>query len=204
MMTSLVGLAIFSGLSLNLLLQFALGAAGTAGDIVYKTEQKRTLPYIQLCILFISSLLLWIFFTYMIPNNVKGFSEFFLFFPFSALLCIGFELLGGKILLRVLPASIGIKKVLTAFTAYDGLVPAALIITFLVADNFISAFVLCLFFAIGNMIAMLILNEIRRRSALERVPQQLRGSPLILISMGLLSLVSVSVAGICFRILEMF
>jgi len=58
------------------------------------------------------------------------------------------------------------------------------------------------FFAFGTFISMLILNELRRRSTLERVPRCLRGNPLMLISMGLLSLISASVAGICFRILE--
>ena len=203
-MTLLVGLAVFSGLSLNLLLQFALGTAGVAGDNTYKTETRRKLPFIQLCILFFASLFLWIFFTYLMPNYWKGFSEFFLFFPLSALFCIGFERLGEKLLLKAIPSRSETKKTFSAFTAYEGLVPASLMITFLVANNFKSAFVLTLFFAVGNMTAMLILNEIRRRSTLERVPQHLRGSPLILISMGLLSLISVSVAGICFRILEIF
>jgi len=203
-MSLLLGFAVFAGLSLNLLLQFALGTAGAAGDIGYKTEARKRIPYIQLSILFLSPFFLWVFFAYLIPNQWKGFSEFFLFFPLSALLCIGFELLGKKILAKAFQSSMEIKKVFSAFTAYEGLVPASLIITFLVANNAISAFVLTLFFAVGNMTAMLILNEIRRRSTLERVPHYLRGSPLILISMGLLSLISISVAGICFRILEIF
>ena len=95
-------------------------------------------------------------------------------------------------------------KVFSAYTAYDGLVPASFMITFALAENFAGAVVLSLFFALANLAAMLILNEIRRRSALEWVPRCLRGSPLILISMGLLSLLSASAAGICFKILEVF
>jgi electron transport complex protein RnfA len=117
---------------------------------------------------------------------------------------MGFEFLGERIFLRFFPSHGGMKKVYSAFTAYEGLVPASLIITFLVAANFKSALVLTLFFAIGNLVAIIILDEIRRRSTLEWVPHYLKGSPLILISMGLLSLISVSVAGICFRILEIF
>jgi len=203
-MSSLVGLAVFSGLSLNLLLQFALGTAGAAGDGNYKTETKRGLPFVQLFILFLSSLFLWVFFTHLMPKYWRGFSEFFLFFPLSALLCTGFELLWKKFLAKSLPSNMEMTKTFSAFTGYEGLVPVSLLITFLVANNFISAFVLTLFFALGNMTAMLILSEIRRRLTLERVPQHLRGSPLLLISMGLLSLISVSVAGIFFRILEIF
>ena len=201
-------MAVFSGLSLNLLLQFALGTASTANGIVSKTETIKELPFVQLAILFLSSLFLWVFFTYLMPNYWKGFSEFFLFFPLSALVCMGLELLGKRVFSRFLPsfypADGGIKKVFSAFTSYEGLVPASLMITFLVAKDFISALVLTLFFAIGNLVAMLILNEIRRRSTLECIPHYLKGSPLILISMGLLSLITVSVAGICFRILEIF
>jgi len=203
-MISLLGMAIFSGLSLNLLLQFALGTAGTTKDILGKSEIKRGLPFFQYIVLFLSSLFLWIIFRHLMPNSWTGFSELFLVFPLSALLCMGFELLGDRIFPQIISDFGGTKKVFSSLTAYEGLVPASLILTFLVADNFVSAFVLTLFFAIGNMTAMLVLSEIRRRSTLEWIPQHLKGSPLILISMGLLSLISVSVAGICFRILEIF
>jgi electron transport complex protein RnfA len=119
---------------------------------------------------------------------------------------MGLELLWERIfpliLSQVFPKHAGIKKVFSAFTAYDGLAPVSLLITFTIAGSFIGAFVLALFFVVGNLAAMLALNEIRRRSNLESVPLFLRGSPLILISMGLLSLVSASAAGICFMILE--
>ena len=207
-MSSLLGIAVFSGFSLNLLLQFALGTANTANGIVAKTENKKGIPFIQLAILFLSSLFLWTFFTYLLPNYWKGFSEFFLFFPLSALLCMGFEILGERLLKRFFPsffpADRGIKKIFSAFTAYDGLIPASLMITFLVARDFLSALVLTLLFAAGNLVAMLILSEIHRKSTLEWIPHYLKGSPLILISMGLLSLISVSVAGICFKMLEIF
>lgn len=203
-MFPLVGLAIFSGFSLNLLFQFALGTQGAAGNISQKTENGRRLPLSQTGILFLSPLLLWLFFSHLIPGFLQGFAEFFLFFPLSALLCMGLELLGERILAKTSPSRKGMLKVYSAFTAYEGLVPASLIITFLAANNFSSAFVLVLFFAAGNLTAMLIIDEIRRRSTLEWVPHHLRGGPLVLITMGLLSLISVSVAGICFRMLEIF
>jgi electron transport complex protein RnfA len=186
-----------------------LGTAGATGDTGHKTNAKRELPLIQFCILFVSILVLWVFFKYLLPVFWRGFSEYFLFFPLSAMVCMGLELFIEHVLLeRVLPRIFsqfkvkGIKKSFSAITAYDGLVPASLIITFIAAASFADALVIALFFALGNLTAMITLNEINRRSALEWVPKYLRGSPLILISMGLLSLISIFAAGIFFNILE--
>ena len=222
MMIPLAALAVFSGLSLNLLLSFAIGAAGIAGDVFPKAETKRQLPLFQLVLLFIAVLFLWMFFSFMLPPHWMGFSVYFLFFPLSALVCMGLESFTERLFSRRgntdaprgrndASVSTGaqyrryrIKKVFSALTAYDGLVPASLIITFTLAGSFAGAFVLSFFFALGNLAAILILNEIRRRSNLEWVPRHLRGSPLILISMGLLALVSAFAAGICFKILKVF
>ena len=202
-MIFLAALAIFSGLSLNVLLSFALGVAGVAGKNTPRAETKQPLPFFQLMVMFIAVLVLWFFFSFVVPAFWRGFSVYFLFFPLSALVCMGLEFSRERIVPKISPAAArGARKVFSAFTAYDGLVPAALILTFILAGTFASALVLSLFFALGNLVAILILNEVRRRSTLERVPSYLRGSPLILISMGLLALVSASVAGICFRILE--
>jgi len=205
-MISLAALAIFSGLSLNLLLQFALGTAGAAGDRPYRG--RRELPLFQFGIMFISVLLLWIIFSDILPPSWRGFLEYFLYFPLSALVCAGLELLGERVLLRIIPRMQpkfeGIKKVFSACTAYDGLVLVSLIITLAISGSFAGAFVLSLFFALGNLTAMLVLNEIHRKSTMELVPRFLRGSPLILISMGLLSLISASAAGIFYKILEVF
>ena len=199
-MIHLAGLAVFSGLSLNLLLQFALGTAGVAYDSHSKNESGRQLPFFQLGVLFVSVLFLWVFFTSVFPPHWRSFLEYFLFFPLSALVCMGLEFLREW----ALPKYGNMDKVFSAFTAYDGLVPVSLLLTYALAGDFASAFVIVLFFVLGNLAAMLALNEIRRRSALEWVPRYLRGSPLVFISMGLLSFISAAVAGICFKILEVF
>jgi len=200
-MIYLAAMAVFSGLSLNLLLQFALGTAGVAGDTNPKAESKRQVPLFQFGVMFLSVLFLWVFFVFMIPSYWRGgFSQIFLFFPFSALFCIGFE----QLRLRLTWKFGKPKKVFSSLTAYEGLVPVSLLLTVKLAGSFMAALVLSLFFVIGNIVAILILNEIRRRSTLEWVPQFLRGSPLILISMGLLSLISAAVAGICFTMLDVF
>jgi len=205
-MVYIAGLAVFSGLSLNLLLQFALGTAGAAADTGYKKNVKRELPLIQFCILFISMIFLWIFFKFFLPAFWRGFSEFFLFFPLSALVCMGLERLVERILPRIFSKfkGRGIRKSFSSITAYDGLIPASLIIAFIAAEAFTDVLVIALFFVLGNLTAMLTLNEIARRSSLERVPKYLRGTPLILVSMGLLSLISTFAAGIFFKILEVF
>ena len=211
-MTSLLGLAVFSGLSLNLLLHFALGTVGVIREEGGETESEMEIPFIQLGILFFSVIVLWFFFRSLLPDFARGFTELFLFFPLSALVCVGFELLYDKLFPRVfqrifpreVPKFWYKKKIFSAFTAYEGLVPASLMITSAVAGGFVDAFILALFFTIGNLMAMLIINEIRRRSALEWVPRYIRGTPLVLVTMGLLSLVFASAAGICLKILEVF
>ena len=200
-MISFAALAVFSGLSLNLLLSFALGAAGTAGD---KDKYQRKLPFSQLFIVFISVLFIWVIFSNIFPRNWRGFLIYFLAFPLSALLCKGLELLREIVLPRIFPNVGSMRNVYSAYTAYDGLVPVSLLVTLLLAWNFTSALVLSLFFAIGNLAAIFILNEIRRKSTLEKVPRFLRGSPLVLISMGLLSLVFTAAAGLFFKLLHLF
>jgi len=203
-MINIVGLAVFSALSLNLLLQFALGTAGAAGDSGRKINVKRELPLIQFGILFTSTLVLWVFFRFLLPGFWRGFSEYFLFFPLSALACMGLELFVERVLPKIFPKFTSLRKSFSAITAYDGLIPASLIITFIVAETFTDVLVIALSFALGNLAAMLTLNEISRRSTLEWVPKYLRGTPLILISMGLLSLISIYAAGIFFKILDVF
>jgi len=208
-MTSLLGLAVFSGLSLNLLLHFALGTVGVIRDADNVTEETSgEIPLIQLGILFLSVIFLWVFFRLVLPDFVRGVSEVFLYFPLSALVCAGAELIFDKLFPRFFPLSfdkfVGKKKVFSSVTGYEGLVPASLMITSLIAGSFLDTLVMALFFTLGNLMAMLIINEIRRRAALEWIPRYLRGSPLILVTMGLLSLIFAAAAGICFNILEAF
>ena len=204
-MITFASLAIFSGLSLNLLLQFALGTAAAIKDDYPNTEMNRNVPFLQLGILFLSVLFLWVFFSFLVPPFWNVFALFFLFFPLSALVCFALEALAKIIFRRFFPQYSNLVKIVyPALTAYEGLVPISLIITITLARSFSAAIVFSLFFSIGNMTAMLILNEIHRRSDLEWVPGYIRGTPLMLISMGFLSIISTAAAIILFRILEIF
>ena len=195
-MISLTALAVFSGLSLNLLLSFAIGTSG----VVNSLNKERKLPLIQLIVLFLSVIMLWLVSNFIFPFLSGGFLVFFLLFPFSALSCFGLELLAEFLIKRLaiknpLVISLSKTKIYHSFTAYDGLVPVSFFITMNLAWNISSAIILSLFFAIGNLFAILILGEISRRAGVEKVPHALRGSPLILISMGLLSFIFASLAG---------
>jgi len=73
-MISLAALAVFSALSLNLLLSFALGAAG----ILRNGEQKEItkIPIYQSAVVFFSVLFIWIIITYIFMDY------HYLYFPF--------------------------------------------------------------------------------------------------------------------------
>jgi len=57
-------------------------------------------------------------------------------------------------------------------------------------------------FTAGIFLVYLIIIEIRRRAALEAVPFFLRGKPLVLIAMGLLSLVFSAASLLFFRMIS--
>ena len=181
--------AFLSSLSLNLILQCGLGMAGVTGS----TAQK--LPLIKIALGFITVLFLWLFFTYILPPFTLGFFGYILFFPVAALLYSGLEYFVFTVLLKNSPY----REASVLFN--DGLPGAALFLTYNIAGGFVEALLMITGFSAGIVLLLLILREISRRSEMEAVPRFLRGTPLIIISMGLLSLVFVSVALICYRIL---
>ena len=134
----LCGLAIFAGLSVNLILQFALGAG--------QVKELKTLPLFQMVGLFISVLFIWVIYTYIFNFLPWEFMGFFLLFPLSVLLCMGYECLGK----RFFP-NIEKVKLFSAKTAYEGLIPASLFLTVNMAVSFSDALVLSFFFACENI-----------------------------------------------------
>jgi hypothetical protein len=80
-------------------------------------------------------------------------------------------------------------------------VGAALFIILGLAGSFAEAVMLSFGFSASTALAVLIIGEIRRRSAMEAVPDWLRGDPLILVAMGLLSLVFISAALVFYAVL---
>jgi electron transport complex protein RnfA len=63
---------------------------------------------------------------------------------------------------------------------------------------------LALSFVGGVLLTMVLIHYISKRSYLDSIPVMLRGRPLILISLGLLSLIFTSLTVIFLRILDIF
>jgi electron transport complex protein RnfA len=180
----LAALAVFSSLSMNLLLRCGLGMQAAAG------EEDKPVPFVQMGLLVVSVLILWLFFSYILP---LGFFAYLLLFPGSALVHAGLE----QFFFRIIRKQETSKPQSSGFC--NGLTAGALFLTLNLASGFLEAAILSLGFALGTLLSLLILAEIRRRSRIEAVPRFLRGSPLALVSMGLLSLIFSSAAVILYR-----
>jgi electron transport complex protein RnfA len=187
----LLGLAVFAGLSINLMLQFALGAS--------LTGKGKDIPFTQIVILFVSAFFLWIVYRYILVFLPWEIMVFILLFPLSALVCMGLEHLEKRLL-----SEKKYERLFSCHTAYEGLVPASLILCVHLAVTITDALFLSFFFALGCLIAIVIKKEINRRASLESIPEYFRGIPLAFISMGLLSMVFGATAWICYRFLNGF
>jgi electron transport complex protein RnfA len=182
----LAALAVFSSLAMNLLLHCGLGMREAA------REEDKRLAFLQAGLVFVPVFFLWAVFSYVL---FLGFFAYLLLFPLSALVYAGLErLLFQAVLKRDAPG-------IPAPGFSGGICAAALFLTLHLASGIIEALVLSLGFACGVLFSRLILAEVRRRSRLEAVPRFLRGSPLTLIAMGLLSLIFSSAALIFYRAL---
>jgi electron transport complex protein RnfA len=182
-------LGILSSLSMNLILQCGLGISGVAVD----REGRNGPPLLRGGILFITVLFLWSVFSWVFSSFSLGFFEYILLFPLSSMVYSGVEFLLYRLFLK--------KKPEPSLVFCDGLAAAAFFITLNIASGFIEAAALSFGFALGILLAHIILGEIRRRSMMEGVPRFLRGSPLMLVSMGLLSMIFSSAAIMFFRVL---
>ena len=170
---------IFSGLWANLMLQCGLGITGvsSSGDRNIRTCAAK------LCIIFAAVLLLWIIFEKLVFSVSADLFVYILVFPAGSIVYDGLEYLYFRFILK--------KKAEkdSHISFCNGITAAALFICLNIAGNFIEAAFLSFGFVFGIFLSVMILREIRRRAALEAVPRFLRGNPLFLISMGLLSLI---------------
>jgi electron transport complex protein RnfA len=172
-------LFIFSAFSINIALQCALGIKGAA-------ESKncgRISTIIRLGIIFLTVILIWLFFSGIVFPLFSGFFIYILIFPVSFIVYEGIQYLFVKYI---------IKKDIEneCFINFPGGITAvAVFICVNISNNILQTVILSFGFTFGIMVVFLIIREIRRRAALEAVPSFLRGNPLILLSMGLLSIV---------------
>ena len=188
----LILLVIFSGFTMNLVLQCALGIKGVA----HSRDPGRLSSLIKTGIIFAAILLLWIFFSKIISPIIYGTFIFVLLFPVSFMVYNGLEYLIFAHVLKRDPE----KEDAISFPG--GITAAAAFLCMNIAGNFLETLALGFGFASGTYIVFILLGEIRRRAALEAVPRFLRGKPLVLISIGMLSLVFSTVSLLLFRMIE--
>jgi len=199
--TWLVMLAVFSGLSVNLFLQFGLGLKGIAYD--ENIGRKELLAGTG--ILFVTVTLLWLIFSFAHSVFFWGVFEYIILFPVSFLVFSSLEYLVNRFILKVNTGRKGAFSLSDSLSggplAGGALSGAALFITLNVAGNLGEAVVLALSFSGSTALVFVVVGEIRRRSGMEAVPHSLRGGPLALIAMGLLSLIFTSGALMLFGVL---
>ena len=230
-------LAVFSGLSMNLILRFGIGLQRIAfeddgeGGAPRDSEKKGSqVFFIRPGLLFISCLLLWLFFSGLQSVLFLGFFEYILIFPVCSLFFVAIEYLARRLVFKTNrkgeivsrnqfisdylfidqlktdadqspPDAGGAPAGASLNSMFSGMAGAALFILLELAGGFAQAAMLSFGFAAGAALAVMIVGEIRRRSAMEAVPDCLRGGPLVLAAMGLLSLVFTSVATVFYAVL---
>jgi electron transport complex protein RnfA len=187
----LVTFVVFSSLSANLMLQFGIGISNAASS----KKMNKELVLIQTGIIFAAVILLWVVFAKVISSVISGIYIYVLLFPASSLVYDGLESLTFRCLLK------SEKKGESPVSFSGGITAVAAFISLVAASSLIEAVALSLGFASGVLLAFLILGEIRQRASLEEVPRFLRGKPLTLISMGLLSLVFSKVSLLLFSMI---
>jgi len=168
-----------SAFYMNLMLQCGLGIKGT--DESKKCKKISTL--IGLGIIFFSVNILWILFSKIFIHISAGLFIYILVFPVSYMVYEAFHLLFIRFIIK---KDIGKES----FVCFPGGITAVSVFLCLnISNSFFQTFIISLGFVLGIMLIVLILREIRRQAFLEIIPAFLRGNPMILISMGLLSLV---------------
>jgi electron transport complex protein RnfA len=194
--TWLVMLAVFSGLSTNLILQFGLGLKGTAFD--ESISKERLLAGSG--VLFATVMLLWLVFLFIRSLLFLGLLEYVILFPVSFLVFSVLECLTKRFILK---KHAGQEERILFGDALTGgvLAGAALFMTMNVTGSLYEALIFSLGFSCSTALVIVVVGEIRRRAEMEAVPRYLRGGPLALIAMGLLSLVFTSGALVLFGVL---
>ena len=216
-------LAVFSGLSMNLILRFGIGLQRIAFDegapLSDSEKNGKQVFFIRPGLLFVSCLILWLFFSGLQSVLFLGFLEYILIFPVCSLFFVAIEHLARRLVFKtnrkgeIISRNLFISAYLfidgsetdadqsSLNSMFSGMAGAALFNILGLAGGFARAAMLSFGFAAGAALAVMIVGEIRRRSAMEAVPDCLRGGPLVLAAMGLLSLVFISAATVFYAVL---
>jgi len=190
--TPLLLLFIYSGFTMNILLQCGLGIKGTV-------ESKLNLnitTFIKLALIFLSIILIWLFFSKVILLLFSGIFVYVLIFPISAIVYDGLEYLIFRYLYK------NNENTETFISFPTGITAVAVFICINTANNINEALMLSFGFTFGIFLVNIIIREIRRGAELETVPVFLRGKPLVLIAMGMLSLIFTAASLLFFRMIS--
>jgi Na+-translocating ferredoxin:NAD+ oxidoreductase RnfA subunit len=188
-MISSISLLILSSFGLNLPLQFGL----TIKEIWQERDKSGVISFFECMILFFSVLIQWILFTYIFAPLNLGFIKYFVLFPAGAAISSAFEILFGL----VFPKLVKRTRKVFSFSAETGLSLAATILIISMATTLSQALILDAGFALGTYLAVVLLKAIRLRLLAEKTNPLFEGIPILLISIGLLSLFTMTIAIVC-------
>ncbi|MDR0403086.1 MAG: hypothetical protein LBH35_05790 [Treponema sp.] len=189
-MASRLAVVVFSAFCLNLFLCFGIGIR----ELVSRERSPAFHMYYPWGILFVITPALWLFFERFLAGFFPG---FLLIYPLSLFSGLGLE----AALFRLFPRLGENPEIYRIGSSYNGFSLTALFLTTRLAVSFVEALLFSLAFSGGALVTFLIVKEIQKRSFWEAVPRSLRGSPILLVSMGLLSLVFYVSALLVIRVL---
>ncbi|MCL2410660.1 MAG: hypothetical protein FWC97_03360 [Treponema sp.] len=184
-------LFIYSSVAINLLLQCGLGIKETVESKAAFTVSGL----IKTFLVFLAIVSLWLLFSKVVFNLVNGFFIFVLMFPVTYVFYDGLEYFVFRYIYKKENKENGDLR----FSG--GIAAVALFLCMVLANNFLQVVVLSLGFTSGIFLVNFAVFEIRKRAALEAVPVFLRGKPLVLITMGMLSLIFTSASLVLFRMI---
>lgn len=190
-MSSLVSLAVLSGCLLNLPLQWGIGIR----EIFVERKGRFGDTLFEAVLLFVSILIQWLLFAFVFSPLALGALVYFLPLPMSAALA----LCVNAALKKMSPQAYDKHGQALAFSYRSGASLASLFILLSLAGSFTEAVILAMGISLGVFFATIILRAIHFRIEREKVSAFVRGMPLLLITMGLLSLALSSVAIIYLR-----
>jgi len=190
-----MALVFFAALSLNLFLNFGSGIR----EFLPQKQAHSEMVYYPWLVLFASTLLLWVLFAGIL-SFFGGIFDLILILPLTALTSAALEQFVFNFFPRYKDMEVKPAFLFTAGSSYHELTAVAVLLSLHFALSFADALLLSFAFSAGSLMAFLIIREIQKRSSLETIPHGLRGTPIIMISMGLLSLVFSAVSVLFLKI----
>jgi len=172
-------LLIYSTFTINLVLQCGIGLRGIADS---KSDFYLS-SLIKLGLIFLSVIFLWFFFSKALSAVIPGLLLYILLFPVSAIFYDRFEFFIFRYIFKK------DAKDESVINFPGGITAVSVFVCINAVNSFLETVILSFGFTFGIFLVNLITREVSKRSSLEAVPVFLQGKPLILITMGILSMV---------------